>query len=121
MSVLGFAAVDLALGQTVTKVPNNFGLEIESVSVDAAASTAKVAVHNSSGRPVTAYVIGMSATYSDGEVLDGEGLIDFFAGLGLKHLFPEGPGTDPNIDAMQRAPLARRAFRTRSPDPPAFK
>jgi hypothetical protein len=89
-----------AFGQTVEKGPNKLGLDIESVTVDTSASTAKIVVRNTSGVPITAYVVDLAPAYSDGERLSGESLIDFFAGLGMKRLIPEGPGFDPNVDAI---------------------
>jgi hypothetical protein len=89
-----------AFGQSVEKGPNKLGLDIESVTIDTAAFSAKIVVRNTSGVPITAYVVDLAPAYSDGERLSGESLIDFFAGLGMKRLIPEGPGTDPNIDAI---------------------
>jgi hypothetical protein len=89
-----------AFGQTVEKGQNKLGLDIESVTVDTAASRAKIVVRNTSGVPITAYVVDLAPAYSDGERLSGESLVDFFAGLGMKRLIPEGPGSDPNIDVI---------------------
>ncbi len=90
-----------AFSQTITKAPNKLGLDIESVTVDAAASTAKIVVHNTSGRPITAYVVNLAPAYSDGEKLSGESLIDFFGSLGLARVIPPGSGTDSNnLDAI---------------------
>jgi hypothetical protein len=81
--------------QIVTKDPNKFGLDIESVTVDTSLR-AKVTVHNTSGKPITAYAVNLTAGYSDGEKLSDEGSVDYFNGLGLKYVLPEGPGTDSN-------------------------
>jgi hypothetical protein len=90
-----------AFGQTVEKGPNKLGLDIESVTVDMDASTAKIVVHNTGGVPITAYIVNLAPAYSDGEKLSGERIIDFFAGVGMKRLVPEGPGTDwNNFDAI---------------------
>jgi hypothetical protein len=90
-----------ATGQVVTKVPNKLGLDIESVALDTAAATAKIVARNTSGRPITAYVVALSPAYSDGEELRGERVIDFFVSLDLARIIPAGPGTDPNnLDAI---------------------
>jgi hypothetical protein len=72
-----------ALGQTVEKGQNKLGLDIESVTIDAAASAAKIVVRYTSGRPITAYIVNLAPAYSDGEEFSGERIIDFFAGLGM--------------------------------------
>ncbi len=94
------AGVIPVFGQTVTKVPNKFGLDVASVSIDAEAFRAKIAVRNTSGKPITAYAVTLTPAYSDGEGWSEEGLIDFFIGLGLKRFVPEGPENDPNMDAI---------------------
>jgi hypothetical protein len=87
--------------QIVTKEPNKFGLDIASVTVDTSAPLkAKVTVHNTSGKPITAYAVNLFVGYSDGEKLSDQGLIDYFTSVGLKYGFPEGPGTDPNMDVI---------------------
>ncbi len=94
------AGVIPAFGQTVTKVPNKIGLDIASVSIDAEAFRAKIVVRNTSGKPITAYAVTLTPAYSDGEEWSEDGLIDFFIGLGMKRVVPQGPGNDPNIDAI---------------------
>jgi hypothetical protein len=87
--------------QIVTKDPNRFGLDIESVTVDTSAPLkAKVTVHNTSEKPITAYAVNLIVGYSDGEKLSDQGLIDYFSGVGLKQIVPEGAGTDPNMDVI---------------------
>jgi hypothetical protein len=100
LTVLLQATVGVGSGQVVTKEPNTLGLDIESVTLDTAASSAKIVVHNTSGKPITAYVVNLAPVYSDGEKPSGESLIDFFASVGMRHLFPPGPGSDPNIDSI---------------------
>lgn len=100
--IFGAAVIgNQAFGQTVEKGANKLGLDIESATVDVAASTAKIVVQNTSGVPITAYIVNLAPTYSDGEKLSGERIIDFFRSLGLARLLPLGPGTDPNnLDAI---------------------
>jgi hypothetical protein len=109
-----------ASGQVVTKVPNKLGLDIQSVTLDTAAATAKFVVHNTSGRPITAYVVALSPAYSDGEELRGERVIDFFVSLGLARIIPAGPGTDSNnLDAIAAGITRESKFvydRPRAPD-----
>jgi hypothetical protein len=53
--ILGAVALS---AQVVTKDPNQFELDIESVTVDTSAPVnAKVTVHNTSGKPITAYAV----------------------------------------------------------------
>ena len=89
-----------AFGQIITTVPNKLGLDVASVSIDAEAFRAKIVVRNTSGKPITADAVTLTPTYYDGERRSEEGLIDFFIGLGLKRVVPEGPGNDPNMDAI---------------------
>lgn len=105
-----------AFGQMVTKVPNNFGLDVESVTIDSAASTARIAVHNTSGKPITAYVVSLAPIYSDGEELVGERLIDFFCSVGLARIIPQGPGTDPDhLDSITSGASRHSTFVYDSP------
>ena len=94
------AGVIPTFGQIITIIPNKLGLDVASVSIEAEAFRAKVVVHNTSGKPITAYPVTLTPEYYDGEGWSEEGLIDFFIGLGMKRVVPEGPGNDPNMDAI---------------------
>jgi hypothetical protein len=101
--------------QIVTKDPNKLGLDIESVTLNTPVDTstplrAKVTVHNTSGKPITAYAVNLIVGYSDGEKLSDQGLIDYFTSVGLKQMVPEGPGTDPNMDVIASGASREASF-----------
>src|SRR5579871_6701385 len=105
-----------AFGQMVIKAPNNFGLDIESVTIDSTTSTARIVVHNTSGKPITAYVVSLAPTYSDEEELVGERRIDFFRSVGLARIIPQGPTTDPNnLDSITSGTSRQSTFVYDSP------
>jgi hypothetical protein len=87
LSVVLFSAVlsNLGQGQTISHGPNRLGLEIQDVSISQD-SKLRVLLKNASELPITAYVIHVTSTYSDGQQLSHETTLDFFDSLGLERL-----------------------------------
>lgn len=79
-------------GQTVSRGANKLGLDIESASGGPQKATVQVSLRNTSAQPITAFVIRLRATYSDGSQSSTNTTSEFFPSIGLPIPNAVGPG-----------------------------